>query len=111
MSEELDRLREAAARFRRAATLVERTGETTLIQWPSAEVDAFIAAFPISEDGTSASVKRDASRAFRLDLARLCMEDFWLVARPPWRKWRRAYSPPERKPRFPQDRASLGDQV
>ena len=39
MSEELDRLREAAARFRRAATLVERTGETTLIQWPSSEVD------------------------------------------------------------------------
>ena len=49
-SDELERLRAAATRFRREATLVERTSETTLIQWPSAEVDAFIAVFPISED-------------------------------------------------------------
>ena len=47
---ELERLRTAVTRFRKAATLVERTSETTLIQWPSAEVDAFIAAFPILED-------------------------------------------------------------
>ena len=46
---ERDLLREAATRFRRAATLIERT-EKTILQWPSAEVDAFIAAFPISED-------------------------------------------------------------
>jgi hypothetical protein len=49
-SDELERLRAAATRFRREARLVERTSKTTLIQWPSAEVDAFIAAFPISED-------------------------------------------------------------
>ena len=36
---ENDRLREAATRFRRAATLVARTSEITLIQWPSSEVD------------------------------------------------------------------------
>jgi hypothetical protein len=49
-SDQLERLQAAARRFRREATLVERTSETTLIQWPSSEVDAFIAAFPISED-------------------------------------------------------------
>src|ERR1039458_7225362 len=47
---ERDRLRTVATRFRRAATLIERT-EKTILQWPTAEVDAFIAAFPISEDG------------------------------------------------------------
>ena len=50
LRDERDLLREAATRLRREATLVDRTSETTLIQWPSAEVDAFIAAFPISED-------------------------------------------------------------
>ena len=49
----------AATRFRRAATVTERTNEVTHFCWPNDEVAEFIAAFPIQEDAAALNPPKD----------------------------------------------------